>query len=65
MRETKSTDSQLSFKQLSQSDQDLVAKLVRGGHSRRDALKLAMVAGVSLTAAEHLLTDGKRVLIGL
>ena len=53
------------FKDLTQSDQDMVDKMVRGGsktYSRRDVLKLAMVTGVSLTAAEQLLTDGNQVL---
>jgi peptide/nickel transport system substrate-binding protein len=39
--------------------------MVQGGSgkvSRRDALKLAMVTGVSLTVAEQLLTDGKAAL---
>lgn len=57
--------SELHFKDLSQADQDLVDKMVEGGSgkvTRRDALKLAMVTGVSLTVAEHLLTDGKAVL---
>ena len=57
--------SELSFRNLSQSDKDLVDKMVKGGSgsvTRRDALKLAMVTGVSLTVAEHLLTDGKAVM---
>ena len=62
MKDCKSPKSEISFRDLTQSDQDLVAKLARNGHSRRDALKLAMVTGVSLTVAEHLLTDGKKVL---
>ncbi len=55
----------LKFSDLSQADKDLVDKMVKGGSgevTRRDALKLAMVTGVSLTAAEQLLTDGKKVL---
>ncbi len=53
------------FRDLSQADQDLVDKLVKGGSgsvTRRHALKLAMVTGVTLTVAEQLLTDGKAVL---
>ncbi|MEM7565384.1 MAG: hypothetical protein AAF353_20465, partial [Pseudomonadota bacterium] len=63
MKEDKA--SELNFNQLSQADKDLVDKMTKGGTanvSRRDAMKLAMVTGVSLTAAEHLLTDGKAVL---
>ncbi|MCP4469089.1 MAG: hypothetical protein GY815_00115, partial [Gammaproteobacteria bacterium] len=54
--------SELDYKDLTQSDKDLVAKLVKGGFSRREVLKLSMVTGVSLVAAEHLLTDGKAVM---
>ncbi len=65
MKEVKPPKSELDFKDLSQADRDLVDKMVKGGSgkvTRRDALKLAMVTGVSLTVAEHLLTDGKAVL---
>ena len=54
--------SELNFRDLTQADQDLVDKMVKGGSgtvTRRDAMKLAMVTGVSLVAAEHLLFDGK------
>jgi len=57
--------SELKFKNLDQADRDLIDKMVQGGSgkvSRRDALKLAMVTGVSLTVAEQLLTDGKAVM---
>ena len=53
------TNSELDFRDLTQSDKDLVAKLVKGGFSRREVLKLSMATGVSLVAAEHLLFDGK------
>ena len=58
MKDDKSK-SELNYRDLTQSDKDLVAKLVRGGFSRREVLKLSMVTGVSLVAAEHLLFDGK------
>ena len=61
----KDNKSELNFRDLGQSDRDLIDKMVKGGSgevTRRDALKLAMVTGVSLTVAEHLLTDGKAVL---
>jgi peptide/nickel transport system substrate-binding protein len=61
----KHTKSELNFGDLTQSDKDLVDKMVKGGSgsvTRRDALKLAMVTGVSLTVAEQLLTDGKSVM---
>jgi peptide/nickel transport system substrate-binding protein len=55
----------LTFRDLSQADKDMVDKMVKGGSgpvTRRDALKLAMVTGVSLTVAEQLLTSGKSVM---
>ncbi|MCP4285669.1 MAG: ABC transporter substrate-binding protein, partial [Gammaproteobacteria bacterium] len=61
----KNTKSELNFRDLTQSDKDLVNKMVKGGSgnvTRRDALKLAVVTGVSLTVAEQLLTEGKSVL---
>ena len=64
MKDDKSR-SDLNFRDLTQADKDLVDKMVKGGSgevTRRDALKLAMVTGVTLTAAEQLLTDGKQVL---
>ncbi len=61
MKDDKSK-SELNYRNLTQSDKDLVAKLVKGGFSRREVLKLSMVTGVSLVAAEHLLTDGKAVI---
>jgi len=61
MKDDKSK-SELNYQDLTQSDKDLVAKLVKGGFSRREVLKLSMVTGVSLVAAEHLLTDGKAVM---
>ena len=54
--------SELKYRDLTQSDKDLVAKLVKGGFSRREVLKLSMATGVSLVAAEHLLPDGKAVM---
>ncbi|RLC56405.1 MAG: hypothetical protein DRI30_05895, partial [Chloroflexi bacterium] len=64
MKDDKS-QSELKFLDLTQSDKDLVDKMVKGGSgtvTRRDALKLAAVTGVSLTVAELLLTDGKAVM---
>jgi peptide/nickel transport system substrate-binding protein len=64
MKDDKS-QSETNFQDLSQSDRDLVDKMVKGGSgnvTRRDALKLAMVTGVTLTVAEQLLTDGKAVM---
>ena len=65
MKDDTSPKSALKFTDLTQADRDLVDKMVKGGSggvTRRDALKLAMVTGVTLTVAEQLLTDGKAVL---
>jgi peptide/nickel transport system substrate-binding protein len=59
MKDNKSTKSELNYKDLTQSDKDLVGKLVKDGVTRRSALKLSVATGVSLVAAEHLLFDGK------
>jgi len=64
MKDDKSK-SELKFGSLSQYDKDLVDKMVKGGSgavTRRDALKLAAVTGVTLTVAEQLLTEGKSVM---
>ena len=58
MKDDNKTKSELNYKDLSQYDKDLVGKLVKGGITRRDALKFSMATGVSLIAAEHLLFDG-------
>ena len=68
MKDVKQSKSELKFQDLSQSDKDLVDKMVKGGSgdvSRRDVLKLSMVTGVSLVVAEQLLTDGKQVLAAM
>ena len=65
MKHDSKPDSEVTFRQLTQADRDLVDKMVKGGSgevTRRDALKLAMVTGVTLTVAEQLLTEGKSVL---
>jgi peptide/nickel transport system substrate-binding protein len=58
MKDNKTNQSDLNYKDLTQSDKDMVAGLVKGGFSRREALKLSVATGVSLAAAEHLLFDG-------
>ena len=61
MSNQKADEAEIDYQKLSQVDKDMISNLVRGGFSRRDILKLAMVAGVSLTVAEQLLTEGKAV----
>jgi len=50
------------YSDLSAYDKGLVEKAVRGGHSRRDVLKLLAVTGVSLATAQNLLATGGRAM---
>ncbi len=64
MKENK-PQSGLEFRNLDQADKERVDKMIKGGSgsvTRRDALKFALVTGVSLMAAEQLLTEGKSVI---
>jgi len=54
----KATQGELGYHDLSQYDKEQVEKAVRGGHSRRDVLRLMAVTGVSMTAAQNLLSTG-------
>ncbi len=58
----KTTPGALHYSELSAYDQGLVEKAVKGGHSRRDVLKLMAVTGVSLATAQHLLATGGQVM---
>lgn len=49
---------ELQFSDLSAYDKGLVEKAVKGGHNRRDVLKLMAVTGVSLATAQNLLSTG-------
>ena len=64
MKDETSKPSELNYKDLTQADKDLVAKLAttKGGFTRREVMKLSVATGVSLAAAEHLLFDGKAVI---
>ena len=53
---------ELGYSDLSAYDKGLVEKAVRGGHSRRDVLKLMAVTGVSLATAQNLLATGGRAM---
>lgn len=49
---------QLDFESLDNRDKALVEKALQGGYSRRDALKIMAVTGVTLATAENLLSTG-------
>ncbi|MEM7194075.1 MAG: ABC transporter substrate-binding protein [Pseudomonadota bacterium] len=54
----KATTGALGFNNLSQADKELVEKVIKKGHSRRDVLKLMAVTGVSMATAQNLLSTG-------
>ncbi len=53
---------ELKFQDLDGNDKALVERTARGSISRRDALKIMMATGVSMTAAYNLLLSGKDAL---
>lgn len=61
-KETDKATNGVEYKDLDHHDRGLVEKIVRGGYSRRDALKLAMMVGVSLGTAKGLLLSGRSAL---
>ncbi|MGI9319626.1 MAG: ABC transporter substrate-binding protein [bacterium] len=54
----KSTAGEVKYSDLSAYDKALVENAVRNGYSRRDVMKLMAITGVSLTAAQNLLSTG-------
>lgn len=54
----KSTQGEVKYSDLSAYDKALVEKAVRNGYSRRDVMKLMAVTGVSVAAAQNLLSTG-------
>ncbi len=58
----KSTPGEVKYSDLTAYDKALVEKAVRNGYSRRDVMKLMAVTGVSLTAAQNLLSTGGQVM---
>jgi peptide/nickel transport system substrate-binding protein len=58
----KSTPGEVKFSDLSAYDKALVEKAVRNGYSRRDVMKLMAVTGVSLAAAQNLLSTGSEAI---
>lgn len=58
----KSTPGEVKYSDLSAYDKALVEKAVRNGYSRRDVMKLMAVTGVSLAAAQNLLSTGSEAI---
>jgi peptide/nickel transport system substrate-binding protein len=50
---------ELKYQDLDHVDKGQVEKIVKGGYSRRDALKLMVATGLTLAAAENILLSGK------
>ncbi len=49
---------ELKYNNLDEGDKALVNKIIGKGYSRRDTLKLMMATGVTMTAAQNLLSSG-------
>ena len=49
---------ELKYEDLDHVDKGIVDKVVRGGYSRRDALKLMVATGITMAAAENILVSG-------
>ncbi len=49
---------ELKYENLDHVDKGIVDKVVRGGYSRRDALKLMVATGITMAAAENILVSG-------
>jgi peptide/nickel transport system substrate-binding protein len=57
-KERKVQNSEMKVEDLDHVDRGLVEKLLKGGYSRRDVLKLSVATGVSVAAADNLLFSG-------
>ncbi|RLA14662.1 MAG: hypothetical protein DRQ59_02815 [Gammaproteobacteria bacterium] len=53
---------ELKYQQLDHVDKGLVEKAIKGGYSRRDALKLMVATGITLAAAENILLSGSKAI---
>ncbi|MCY4149057.1 MAG: ABC transporter substrate-binding protein [Gammaproteobacteria bacterium] len=59
-KELKATPDQIGFENLDRSDQAHVERAVRNRFDRRDALKLMMTTGITMSGAYNLLLAGKQ-----
>jgi peptide/nickel transport system substrate-binding protein len=53
---------ELKYQELDHVDKGLVEKAIKGGYSRRDALKLMVATGITLAAAENILLSGSKAI---
>ena len=60
MKDKKVQLDELKYQDLDHVDKGIVDKVVRGGYSRRDALKLMVATGITLAAAENILISGSK-----
>ena len=51
MKDKKILQNELKYQDLDHVDKGIVDKVLRGGYSRRDALKLMVATGITLAAA--------------
>lgn len=61
-KETGQVKHEVEYKNLDHRDRGIIEKAIRNGYTRRDALKVAMMTGISLVAANSILLSGKSAL---
>ena len=54
----KIVQNELKYQDLDHVDKGIVDKVLKGGYSRRDAIKLMVATGITLAAAENILISG-------
>jgi len=62
MKDKKIQLDELKYLELDHVDKGLVEKAIKGGYSRRDALKLMVATGITLAAAENILLSGSKAI---
>jgi len=58
MKDKKILDHELKYQDLDHVDKGITDKVLKGGYTRRDALKLMVATGITLAAAENILISG-------
>jgi len=61
-KDKKILQEEIKYHDLDGHDRSLIERSVRGGYTRRDALKVMMATGVSMTAAYNLLSSGSEAM---
>ena len=58
MKDKKVLQNELKYEDLDHVDKGIVDKVLKGGYSRRDALKIMVATGITMAAAENILISG-------